>query len=465
MIKYKSFFQDRMLHIVQNLMDNWTKTTAYLSLEDLKRKTMTDLFIINRVLQRFLLTMKIKEINTFELQIATRAEWMSNQIQICFSLVMAAKTEEELSASLTALHKDLTEVFDTFNSLIGLHSKTQRFGDYSDIQHPRHDHINVSIPTAIFPGLSTGASHVNMFFPFAEADANYDAYKIISWLKTKIPIHLYGFSSIGNRYSSEYYKYLTSNWTRCNIRYNTFDSVFMSYSSAFGSSFQEYKRGYNYVRPGGSIFLYGMRSDMIPTQLEKLAATLQDIHVFFFSHSPELTGQCQNDFFILQGKKELNPDYRQSYYRLLSLFMTGDNANTSFNILGSETDVVPFRSYSMTEDEYLAAMNTIRESEKHMTDFLFPSQQEETRRPLLPFTSGQLGLVLISGDIDGVIEEKDSHCRHAVKGYSSRKTSRREEAILDKNDMQIGTKQIKLEYPITMVRIIRPDGKMLQIGG
>ena len=40
---------------------------------------------------------------------------------------------------------------------------------------------------------------------------------------------------------------------------------------------------------------------------------------------------------------------------------------------------------------------------------------DRTARPLLPFSIGQLGLVLTSGCLDGVIEEPDN-CSHVVKG-------------------------------------------------
>lgn len=48
-----------------------------------------------------------------------------------------------------------------------------------------------------------------------------------------------------------------------------------------------------------------------------------------------------------------------------------------------------------------------------------PYDKYEGKRPLLPFTNGQLGLVLVSGFLDGVIEEEDGYC-HIIKGKSSK---------------------------------------------
>ena len=46
---------------------------------------------------------------------------------------------------------------------------------------------------------------------------------------------------------------------------------------------------------------------------------------------------------------------------------------------------------------------------------------ESTTKPLLPFNIGQLGLVLTSGCLDGIIDEGDGHY-HLVKGKVSKKS-------------------------------------------
>lgn len=46
---------------------------------------------------------------------------------------------------------------------------------------------------------------------------------------------------------------------------------------------------------------------------------------------------------------------------------------------------------------------------------------ENTKQPLLPFNVGQIGLVLTSGCLDGIIDEGDGHC-HLVKGRVSKKS-------------------------------------------
>ena len=46
---------------------------------------------------------------------------------------------------------------------------------------------------------------------------------------------------------------------------------------------------------------------------------------------------------------------------------------------------------------------------------------EAAKQPLLPFNIGQLGLVLTSGCLDGIIDEGDGHC-HLIKGKVSKKS-------------------------------------------
>ena len=43
--------------------------------------------------------------------------------------------------------------------------------------------------------------------------------------------------------------------------------------------------------------------------------------------------------------------------------------------------------------------------------------EEETRHPLIPFGPGQLGLVLVSGKIDGIVDEGNG-VYHVIKGSS-----------------------------------------------
>jgi hypothetical protein len=78
--------------------------------------------------------------------------------------------------------------------------------------------------------------------------------------------------------------------------------------------------------------------------------------------------------------------------------------------------------------------------------------------PLLPFNIGQVGLVLTSGCLDGVIEEMEG-INHVIKGMTTKViTTNRED--LDDNKMRC-TETINNQVKIN---IFTADGKYIQLG-
>lgn len=76
-----------------------------------------------------------------------------------------------------------------------------------------------------------------------------------------------------------------------------------------------------------------------------------------------------------------------------------------------------FRGNSLSDSQLRAITlnNSLRDKIYYKKNELFDKFAD--KKPLLPFTNGQLGLVLVSGFCDGVIEEEDGSC-HIVKGRS-----------------------------------------------
>jgi hypothetical protein len=92
----------------------------------------------------------------------------------------------------------------------------------------------------------------------------------------------------------------------------------------------------------------------------------------------------------------------------------------SFNLPNRSLDIDIFKGSVLDEDELL---NIVQHS--GCVDAFFDKQKvrkihENTIQPLLPFNVGQIGLVLTSGCLDGVIDEGDGHY-HLVKGRVSKK--------------------------------------------
>ena len=88
-----------------------------------------------------------------------------------------------------------------------------------------------------------------------------------------------------------------------------------------------------------------------------------------------------------------------------------------------QADKISFRSAYPTAEEIASSFNNARAFIERMNNNINKSlalkTEEESRHPLLPFSPGQLGLVLVSGDVDGVIQENETYA-HAIKGSTVR---------------------------------------------
>ena len=99
-------------------------------------------------------------------------------------------------------------------------------------------------------------------------------------------------------------------------------------------------------------------------------------------------------------------------------------------------EVEKFRGGAITDHE----ITQVYSSTQTMNDFL--NDQEinltgiKTQRPLLPFTVGQIGLILTSGFLDGIIDEGNGY-KHVVKGRVRKFTENDVEIEHGKNKMNV----------------------------
>lgn len=83
---------------------------------------------------------------------------------------------------------------------------------------------------------------------------------------------------------------------------------------------------------------------------------------------------------------------------------------------------------------------------------------EEIRRPMLPFNAGQLGLVLVSGYVDGIIDEGDGNY-HVIKGSVSKQ---KEDPVRREND-NTSYQFITTNSHKTVVTIVTGDGTIREL--
>jgi hypothetical protein len=77
--------------------------------------------------------------------------------------------------------------------------------------------------------------------------------------------------------------------------------------------------------------------------------------------------------------------------------------------------------------------------------------EENAKNPLLPFNTGQLGLVLTSGCLDGIIDEGNGYS-HIVKGRVVKKTEKENDNIGEDIELTETTSN-RVE-----INVIMPDG-------
>lgn len=136
-----------------------------------------------------------------------------------------------------------------------------------------------------------------------------------------------------------------------------------------------------------------------------------------------------NQVYII-GKKSKTKDINEDIYN--ELRDAGINYDTNcktlysitmpeYKIKGKYTDVELFKGSVLDMDELFNIVTT-----SGCLDSFFEKQtvdkiNENTKQPLLPFNVGQIGLVLTSGCLDGIIDEGDGNY-HLVKGRVSKKS-------------------------------------------
>lgn len=122
-------------------------------------------------------------------------------------------------------------------------------------------------------------------------------------------------------------------------------------------------------------------------------------------------------------------------------------------IMPSEIEIKLFRGSVLDPDE----IDRLYKSSSCVSQF-WKSQKvekisENTKNPLLPFNSGQLGLVLCSGCLDGIVDEGDGNC-HVVKGRVVKKIT---------NDSSMDSQSNTIEITETTsnrveINLFLPDG-------
>lgn len=156
-------------------------------------------------------------------------------------------------------------------------------------------------------------------------------------------------------------------------------------------------------------------------------------------------------------KKEKGLNYEDYHYLRNTVYDTYSIPYITSNelyIYTLPTEYVPiahFRGSKITDQ----MLNGIKSASDCM-DLLFKEQvtikEKEQAQPLLPFNTGQIGLIMASGKLDGIVHEKEGGV-HVIKGRVERNSS-----VISTEE---GTET--LEYSSIKINALTPSGKLIKI--
>ena len=210
-----------------------------------------------------------------------------------------------------------------------------------------------------------------------------------------------------------------------------------------------------YVRQGG-LYIITLPATRIDNSLALFLSRCLSENTLIFK---EPNSSLQR--VVVVGQKEVSNKPKQSLLDRLTYIdydslETTENAAPTFSIPQEVLELEFFRGSKLDVEDILEAANNnlINNFTSNQTKPLVVKDQS----PLLPFNIGQVGLVLTSGCLDGVVEEMDG-VYHIIKGMTTKLTTTEND---DSEEDQIkSTETISNQVKIN---VFTADGEFIALG-
>lgn len=262
----------------------------------------------------------------------------------------------------------------------------------------------------------------------------------------------YELKMYGNPYSSSILSYINrDSYSRIAIGDNsvisndTFDILFFdpiittdvpshNFGVVIRDEYVKLRNNMIYLRSGGWAIIT-IPFYRISSLANYLAKNLEDVHVFR-NEDKAIEDNYFGEVYIVGRKKSaMNRELDANTYNFLRSFYTDEIfANNKFDINNEE-----YKDFNMQLSSEIKEVKTFRTgildeaqikkegtSIDHFKEFFNRQKSDKEmfkeKQPLLPFNVGQIGLVLTSGCLDGLVEEEDNAC-HVVKGRIVKSTA------------------------------------------
>ena len=225
----------------------------------------------------------------------------------------------------------------------------------------------------------------------------------------------------------------------------------------------EVKNCIKYLRPGGLMIIALPSTRIMPAFAMYLSKVLTNVNVFKAKEIHDSVSRLKLQRVIITGikKKENTTVSDENIYKMLKCFdydtaLDISNTEVSYTLPTDELVLELFRGSKLDLADVTAAMNV-----SIIDNFLINQTQPlvvKDQSPLQPFNIGQVGLVLTSGCLDGVVEEMDG-VHHVIKGMTTKVTSTVQEDLEDNKIKSTETisNQVK-------INVFTADGEFIQLG-
>lgn len=219
------------------------------------------------------------------------------------------------------------------------------------------------------------------------------------------------------------------------------------------------KNTIKYLREDG-VFIYNIPYFKITKDMAFVISKLLD-DVQVVKHYTNQDVKAFIPYITIIGRKKITKDAKEDIYKMLSDLKYEDiemyDKLKEYHINMPPLQVQLFRGSILDESEIdnLLKNSPLYDSfwEKQTV-----SNNEIVSRPLLPFNMGQIGLVLTSGCLDGVIEEFDGQY-HAIKGMVTKVKKETSESNSNNTEQSI----TDVYSNVVQINIFGPDGEFIEL--
>lgn len=251
----------------------------------------------------------------------------------------------------------------------------------------------------------------------------------------------------GSRIANDAFDYMIA---KCSIAFTLADNMRIN---SVAKQEKDYLMNVNkYLRPGGVILIaipyYRMYKDMA----EMIAKNYHGVKVY---KSTGAYWQEKKYIYIYAQKNTVKGFDNEAYEALRKAYNPelleefNENIVLNYNLPAKTKTIETFRGSVLDMEELHYLVNNSGALDEMINNQHVEKIGESSTRPLLPFNIGQIGLVLTSGCLDGIIDEGDGHY-HLVKGQVSKKSdveSSVSDGIIDETEIISNRVEINILLP------------------